>query len=362
MKKKITFLLVAIVLLSTIWSVSAEDANISQSYGTVVNNLIQQYGMCEEISSFAPEDSSASIGLLGGKIVDIDNDGYQEMIVFYGDSLDSYENQRSNGSFVFCDVWDAVGGIATRILHIPINIYTDEYSMLLSHIDDTYYLYDVDSMHPLEDAYGTSINVYSFSRNSASKVITLADDYIFGENKKTILKDGQWSQADDATFTRLRSDYVHPAEDKLLFSTQSDKSMRCGDGSISQKESLNQFLWDIDHPYIRVELNGEKLDFSHDPVLQDGRTLVPMRTIFEAMGATVDWNAESQTVSAGKDDTVISLTINQLSMEKNGQTVSLDVAPQLFYDMTFVPVRVIAESFGCQVKWDDAQKTVRIYN
>lgn len=111
---------------------------------------------------------------------------------------------------------------------------------------------------------------------------------------------------------------------------------------------------------IKVTVNGKKLDFDVAPVIENGRTLVPMRKIFEALGATVYWNDETKTVTAVKDVTVISIGIDSRVLIKNGENISLDVPARLINSRTLVPVRVIAESFGLQVLWDDSLKTVTI--
>ena len=111
---------------------------------------------------------------------------------------------------------------------------------------------------------------------------------------------------------------------------------------------------------VRVVLDGVFLDFDQPPVIQDGRTLVPLRVIFEAMGADVDWEDGTQTVTAARGNDVISLTIGRKAATKNGATITLDVPPALINGRTLVPVRFIAESFGAEVAWDDATQTVII--
>jgi len=90
------------------------------------------------------------------------------------------------------------------------------------------------------------------------------------------------------------------------------------------------------------------------------RTLVPLRAIFEALGATVDWDGATQTVTAKKDSDVIKLQIGSNEMTVNGKTVTLEVPAQLINGRTMVPVRAIAEAFGAEVYWDAATRTVKI--
>ena len=102
---------------------------------------------------------------------------------------------------------------------------------------------------------------------------------------------------------------------------------------------------------VRVELDGRELAFDVPPQIIEGRTLVPLRVIFEALGASVDWNGETRTVSAKKDGTDITMTIGSSVMGINSKTVTLDVPPQIIDDRTLVPARAVAEGFGAKVDW-----------
>lgn len=85
-----------------------------------------------------------------------------------------------------------------------------------------------------------------------------------------------------------------------------------------------------------------------------------MRKIFEALGATVEWIDSTQTITAKKDDIVIIMQINNITITVSGKEISLDVPPQLVDGRTLVPVRAVAEGLDAEVKWDDATKTVII--
>ncbi len=111
---------------------------------------------------------------------------------------------------------------------------------------------------------------------------------------------------------------------------------------------------------IEVVLDGKMVAFDVQPTLLEGRTLVPVRAIFEALGATVAWNDATQTAIAEKDGTEIRITIGEKQMLKNGLIIPLDVGAVLLDARTLVPVRAIAESFDCTVEWIDATQTVKI--
>ena len=111
---------------------------------------------------------------------------------------------------------------------------------------------------------------------------------------------------------------------------------------------------------ITVMLDCAEVEFSQEPVILNDRTLVPVRAIFEAMGATVDWNADTRAVTSVLGDTTVVMVVDNKVMTVNGTFKTLDVAPQLIGGSTMVPTRAVAESFGCKVEWDPAERRVVI--
>ena len=111
----------------------------------------------------------------------------------------------------------------------------------------------------------------------------------------------------------------------------------------------------------RVVLDGQTITFDVPPVIEQGRTLVPLRTIFEALGCTVEWDPESATVIATKGHTTtIKLTVGDSIAYKDGQRVHLDVPSKLIRGRTMVPLRFLSEALGASVSWDEATQTVTI--
>ena len=114
---------------------------------------------------------------------------------------------------------------------------------------------------------------------------------------------------------------------------------------------------------VTVTVDGNVLQFPlQDPVIIEGRTLVPMRTIFEALGADVQWIDEDgvQSIVATTEETTINMTINSDIFYVNGEEKKLDVPAQVKNDKTLVPIRAISESLGCSVDWVEETKTVVI--
>ena len=115
---------------------------------------------------------------------------------------------------------------------------------------------------------------------------------------------------------------------------------------------------------IRVTINGNDVGFDQAPVIVAGRTLVPLRAIFEAMGCTVLWDGSSQIANVATKFGMMTFGIgsNYISYrnENEDRSVFTDVPPQIINNRTMVPVRAIAECTGYNVEWNDSTRTVVI--
>lgn len=113
-----------------------------------------------------------------------------------------------------------------------------------------------------------------------------------------------------------------------------------------------------------VYLNGEKLTFTDNvnPYIDEAseRTLVPMRDIFEAVGATIQWDEATNTVIAVKGDSFVTLQIGSPKAFVNSEEYILDVNAVIKEDKTFVPLRFVSEALGAQVDWDNDNYAVII--
>lgn len=110
----------------------------------------------------------------------------------------------------------------------------------------------------------------------------------------------------------------------------------------------------------RVILDGRQLSFDVPPTIEQGRTLVPMRAIFEALGAEVSWDGATRTVTADREQVTVRLTVGVKTAYKNGAPVALDVPAKVVGGRTLVPLRFVSESLDCRVEWDPKAQTVTI--
>ena len=109
---------------------------------------------------------------------------------------------------------------------------------------------------------------------------------------------------------------------------------------------------------ITVILDGTTLSFDVPPMLVNDRTLVPMRAIFTALGADVDWDDDTQTAISVKDGVTIRIQIGNTVMDVDGESVPLDAPAMLVSDRTLVPLRAVSEAFGVMVDWQGETETV----
>ena len=109
-----------------------------------------------------------------------------------------------------------------------------------------------------------------------------------------------------------------------------------------------------------VYLNGEKIAFDVQPQIINGRTMVPMRKIFEELGLNVEWDGATQTITSQKAGTTIIMKVDSYSLYKNGVEIPLDVAPTVIDGRTLVPVRAVSESLDASVIWSAKYNVVSI--
>lgn len=125
-----------------------------------------------------------------------------------------------------------------------------------------------------------------------------------------------------------------------------------------------------------VEVNDREIVFADQKavILEDeGRTMIPVRGVFEYMGANVKWNDETKTASIYLNGKQVDITIGNPTMKvytysaqnlfaaPEKEEVTVDAAPQIINDRTMIPLRAVSEALGTNVEWDDTSKTVRIY-
>lgn len=111
---------------------------------------------------------------------------------------------------------------------------------------------------------------------------------------------------------------------------------------------------------VRVEIDGKPLVFDVAPRIENGRTLVPFKAIFEALGLKIDWIHEQRIATAYNADMNVSIKIDAAYGNINGELIKLDVPAKIVNGRTLVPLKFISEAFGNEVKWDADKRLVSI--
>lgn len=113
---------------------------------------------------------------------------------------------------------------------------------------------------------------------------------------------------------------------------------------------------------INLIVNDKKIKLDQAPIIENNRTLVPIRFIAEELGASIDWNPALRKVLVTLDSTKIELTIDSKTAVVNGKNTALDVPAKIVGSRTLVPVRFIAESLNTSVYWEDFSRSIYIYS
>lgn len=118
----------------------------------------------------------------------------------------------------------------------------------------------------------------------------------------------------------------------------------------------------IGYPMMTVNGVEKEIDPGRgtSPILQNERTMLPIRAIVEEMGGAAAWDEETQTVVLALGEDVLLLSVGSQTAFVNETPQTLDAAPILMNDRTMLPIRFVAEAFGFTVLWDEADSAVTI--
>lgn len=214
---------------------------------------------------------------------------------------------------------------------------------------------DEDSVYLRDETKGKEIAVDVYYDLDTYKVTMEAkDDFIIGHRYSVnitagvMYKDGTKIAAQKWSFLIK----AQPAEEKdaqeIPPPQEEGTPSNQGDGNVPDN-------------YPAVWMNGSYIDFPNGkPYIKNGRTMLPMRILFEQMGAEVQWDDAQQKVAATINGNTIELHIGSKIAYMNGAKVALDAAAEISQGSTMVPLRFIGEGLGKQVKWDSINKIATV--
>ena len=402
LKKTVSAVLAGAMLLGT--SAFAKD-NI-YAYNKFISTVIgPQVGYCDFAASFAGHENEYDnvnnyfSGLISAFYDDIDMDFDNELITVESSGVSVYQGSENGVTFlgsIDTDLIANYGNSYANVFTIPVGNKKYIGVETFSSVDTTYLLQmymldpDTDELQPKvkiektvnED--GREENVWANGKTYYS--------YTLGEGLQTVMNpdnipdafvasyDRMWfgddkNNTDNLTQNQISNrDNLKDQDDFRISHIESNASqktyIRAKGVRFDEKpvvlfedySSLSELSKKPD--IVTVVLDGQTLQFpTQDPVIKNDSTLVPMRTIFEALNAEVEWVDENgvQQIIAKTADKTITMTINSKEFYVNGEKQpELNEPAQLMNDKTMVPLRAVSESLDCTVEWDQETKTVII--
>ena len=239
----------------------------------------------------------------------------------------------------------------------PIERLPEVYSGAAHETSDTVFLLDEMQLYRMwynmgrDDAAVRAVGAYSGSGSYIASYF-LRTPSIIGQNCTTITNLGRyvinWSDSNSGIRPAF---YLDEANAEILSGSGTSEDPYVVDGKPEETNNESK---------ITVFCNGSEILFDQSPVLENDRVLVPMRAIFEALGAEVTWEEATRTAAASLGETQVSVQIDNPVMMKNGEPVELDAPPRLIGERTLVPVRAISEGLGATVDWNEQERRVII--
>lgn len=139
-------------------------------------------------------------------------------------------------------------------------------------------------------------------------------------------------------------------------------SVMTGCSAAEPQQSDMIITMQIENPVMTVNGEKKEIDPGRGtaPVIKNGRTLLPIRAVIEEMSGAAAWDEETQTVVLAMDNDIIVLAIGDSTAFINEEQKALDVPPVLENGRTLLPIRFIAEGFHFTVSWDEKTQTVEV--
>ncbi len=218
-----------------------------------------------------------------------------------------------------------------------------------------------DAYHDKIDSYASNDNIKGLDGNPLD---IFRDSPLYQNQYISFSKDGvYWATLDIPMPYHIH--HLDQTSDSLLIKCNYDDFDRFVNIKYSDMESV------VPQSNVYIELNNRILGFSQPPVMESDRILVPMRFLFEQMGAEVNWNDETQTAIAisarggggernRAGENTVTFSIDNTTAYVNGAEITMDVPARLINDQTFVPLRFLSENLGYTVEWDEAANTAII--
>ncbi|MCL2838640.1 MAG: copper amine oxidase N-terminal domain-containing protein [Oscillospiraceae bacterium] len=351
MKKFFSAIVAFMLVVSALYTATA-SASWQDDYIVILENIGVTYA---QVGGFV-ENGVDSVA-----VVDINNDGIPELIFTHIE----------NNMIVNFSVYSFDGSGVNRIIHVP------GLEHIVSAVNyDVYLTRDgtliVRGGNGGEAAAWSSFYIFR-NLNEPPEEVELAyswggmmidDNWVEGE--MWLINNVQVTQeAYEAELNRIYEGAAYRLIYDYRYFDFIESTLRAGTVCVAMGyqeaiDYLKNFVSSAPTSDITVLLNGQVIEFDVLPQIIDNRTMVPMRAIFEALGANVDWDEETLTVTATRGDLTVSLRIGSDELIRNDEVITLDVPPMIVDNRTLVPLRAISEAMDATIEWDEETRTITI--
>ncbi|MGI6145119.1 MAG: copper amine oxidase N-terminal domain-containing protein [Clostridia bacterium] len=198
------------------------------------------------------------------------------------------------------------------------------------------------------------------------------DQYVFVDHVQDIAQAGF-----KVTNTGPIGDYVEvgilPYSEKnanFLYELFGTEKLKVVEGVQAYPLPMPEIIPIMEKLKIGIQVNGEALQLDVEPIIENDRTLVPLRGVMEKLGAKVDWDEQQRLVEITTDELTIQLVVDEdtakvikkidETSELRVETIKLDVPTRIVDSRIFIPGRFVAETLGAQVNWDESLRIVYI--
>ena len=287
-----------------------------------------------------------------GRIIDIDNDGTEELVVRY---VKEY--------YLLCDIWTIKNGEPVRLLYETLGAYAGAgpsgHLMLAESMGETWLCLYTDEMEPFTETQEWML--YQLTNGVYKKQYT-------SEMRSTYLDDNDFPTSTPQS-VRYFIDKVEVSENEFSSRPVQEikRILNCNNYGTVQDESIpfEDLIASLQKQAsgITVTVNGEAVPWTDaTPFIDDNdRTMVPLRAVADAMRLGVNWDENTREASfTGSGKTITFPIDSSTARTSDGETVTMDTAAVIVNDRTYAPIRYLAEYFGYGVDWDPATRTVTI--
>lgn len=188
----------------------------------------------------------------------------------------------------------------------------------------------------MKNGYCKYVTGYN-NKPEAPGVIKMA----FGIYENDRLKNGEYTVYTSYNWNATSTFEVKDFNERLISSTQG--------GYYEYEKSHSQVFY-----------KGELIDFDVALIMENDRTLIPLRCLFEKMGAEVDWDAENEVAIVTKNEMVIEVKIDYYDAKVNNLYKSMEVPARLVEGRTMIPLRFLSEELGYTVIWNESENCIMI--